>query len=109
MPENDDLPRLYYYLTPVQWMKRGNCVGKGLTDDFFVERGKNVDKEIKAMCNTCPVKGECLNYALDHNIVEGLWGGKTAGQRRKIKRQNYRDKLNAYYNTPVDERGDFPL
>lgn len=104
------LPYLCYHITEVPWMKRGLCNGKHeLTHAFFVPRGQNVPKEIKALCKKCPVKGECLNYALDHNIIEGYWGGKTAGERRKIKRANYRDKLNEYYNTPVEERGDFPL
>jgi hypothetical protein len=38
----------------------------------------------KAACKVCPVRDDCLNYALkweDH----GIWGGLSPAERRKIR------------------------
>ncbi len=41
----------------------------------------------KAVCNTCDVKVECLEYALMTNQDAGVWGGLTEDDRRKIRRE----------------------
>jgi len=46
----------------------------------------------KAVCNTCAVKRECLEYALMTNQDAGIWGGLTEDERRKIRRE--RRKMN---------------
>lgn len=33
------------------------------------------ENKAKEFCSTCPVKGECLNYAVEHGITTGIWGG----------------------------------
>jgi hypothetical protein len=34
------------------------------------------------LCNQCPIKVECLALGMqDENISNGIWGGKTAGER----------------------------
>jgi WhiB family redox-sensing transcriptional regulator len=34
----------------------------------------------KAICESCPVKGECLEYGMSEEW--GIWGGLTAWERR---------------------------
>ncbi len=41
----------------------------------------------KAVCNTCAVQRECLEYALMTNQDAGIWGGLTEDERRKIRRE----------------------
>lgn len=41
--------------------------------------------EQKAVCARCLVRTECLTYALDHGVVEGVWGGATENERRKLR------------------------
>lgn len=59
--------------------------------DFFVERVKGTRNEddprlkAKEVCSTCPVKAECLAYALRNNEQFGVWGGTTSGERRKMR------------------------
>jgi WhiB family redox-sensing transcriptional regulator len=44
-------------------------------------------EEAKAVCRRCPVADWCLQHALTHRIDEGIWGGLTAGERRRIHRR----------------------
>lgn len=38
------------------------------------------------VCNVCPVQMECLNYALNHNLNHGIWGGASERERVRIRR-----------------------
>ena len=42
-----------------------------------------VDKARK-ICNGCPVTEPCLEYALEHRIDHGVWGGCSERERRRI-------------------------
>ena len=37
-----------------------------------------------AVCNACPVKTECLDYGVEHEVY-GIWGGTTPSQRREMR------------------------
>ena len=41
----------------------------------------------KQVCNECPVKDECLDYALETNQDSGIWGGTSEEERRSIRRR----------------------
>jgi WhiB family redox-sensing transcriptional regulator len=41
----------------------------------------------KEVCGVCPVKTDCLDYALETNQDSGIWGGLDEEQRRNIRRQ----------------------
>lgn len=41
----------------------------------------------KAVCDSCPAKAPCLQFALDTNQDSGIWGGTTEDERRAIRRQ----------------------
>lgn len=43
----------------------------------------------KYICSLCPVKKQCLDYALGlpQGQQFGIWGGKTARERKKIKKK----------------------
>lgn len=45
---------------------------------------KSQAAEQKAVCAGCLVRSECLAYALDRGVVEGVWGGATENERRKL-------------------------
>jgi WhiB family transcriptional regulator, redox-sensing transcriptional regulator len=40
----------------------------------------------KAFCRTCPVREECLEFALINNQEAGIWGGLDEDERRKLRR-----------------------
>lgn len=41
----------------------------------------------KQVCGECPVRPECLQYALDTNQDSGIWGGTSEEERREIRRR----------------------
>ncbi|MFD5412451.1 WhiB family transcriptional regulator [Streptomyces nojiriensis] len=50
-------------------------------------------EEAKAVCRRrCPVKEQCLQWALDTNQSEGVWGGLSQGERRAMKRRAARNR-----------------
>jgi WhiB family redox-sensing transcriptional regulator len=50
---------------------------------FFPSDGAGVDKA-RRICATCAVTGQCLEYALEHRIEHGVWGGCSERERRRI-------------------------
>ncbi|HEY6315483.1 MAG TPA: WhiB family transcriptional regulator [Streptosporangiaceae bacterium] len=42
-------------------------------------------EEAKRMCRTCPARIQCLAWALDNGVGEGVWGGTTPDERRVIR------------------------
>ena len=47
-----------------------------------------VIKDAVAICCECPVKLECLKYALNNDERIGVWGGKTPAERRRLSESN---------------------
>ena len=41
----------------------------------------------REVCNQCPVKVDCLEFALETNQDSGIWGGASEEERRMIRRQ----------------------
>ena len=63
---------------------RRACAGQD-TELFFPDRGGRVSRA-RSICARCPVRVECLDYALDHFEV-GVWGGLTEEERRAERRR----------------------
>ena len=65
---------------------------------FFPSDGVGVEVA-RRYCAECPVKMECLEYALEHRIDHGVWGGTSERERRRIARsrraQGTADRANA--------------
>lgn len=38
--------------------------------------------DAKRICNSCPVRTECLEYAIAEDLDHGIWGGTTPQDRR---------------------------
>jgi WhiB family redox-sensing transcriptional regulator len=67
------------------WRQRGAC--RGLDPDVFYPLSDEEAGEAKAICAACPVREPCLEFALDTREAEGIWGGTTARERRRLLRQ----------------------
>ncbi len=72
-------------MTNLSWRQRGAC--RGLDPDTFYPPSDDEAEEAKAVCASCPVREPCLEFALDTREAEGIWGGTTARERRRLLRQ----------------------
>jgi WhiB family redox-sensing transcriptional regulator len=52
---------------------------------FFPEKDTGNAKAAKDVCKGCPVRRECLHYALTYNERFGVWGGMSERERRKLR------------------------
>ena len=55
-------------------------------EDFFRERAGSYPLRIFDLCAVCPVRRECLEWALDNDEKWGVWGAKTPSERDAILR-----------------------
>jgi len=53
---------------------------------FFPSDGVGVEVA-QQICEGCPVRSPCLEYALEHHIDHGVWGGASERERRRIARR----------------------
>lgn len=92
------------------WRVRGNC--RRVNSDVFFpvqtvsrvnEDGTSIDVEIddepaypspqaKNICHHCPVRVDCLNYALAKDIPYGTFGGMSAYQRGLLLKRRSRQR-----------------
>lgn len=66
-------------------MARGSCRSVA-PDVFFPSDGVGVEAA-RRICNACPVKEPCLEYAIIHRVEHGVWGGASERERRRIARR----------------------
>jgi WhiB family redox-sensing transcriptional regulator len=52
--------------------------------DAFFPEGNESAAMAKAICAQCPVKQQCLDYAVETRENDGVWGGLTPAERRKL-------------------------
>jgi WhiB family redox-sensing transcriptional regulator len=67
------------------WAERASC--KDMDPALFFPQ-KPVDVEIWKICKECPVRIECLTFAIENKIDHGVWGGFGERARRRIKRRS---------------------
>lgn len=62
------------------WQFDANC--NDSDHNLFFSESKAKIVLAQKICEPCPVKGECLKFALDEKIEHGIFGGLTPQQRK---------------------------
>lgn len=70
------------------WRQRAAC--RGLDADIFYPTSDEEAEEAKAICGTCNVRQLCLEQAITQRERDGIWGGLTERERRRLIRQRRR-------------------
>jgi len=70
------------------WRLRGAC--NGLDPAIFYPDSEDKADVAVAICAECAVRSMCLEYAVTRREKEGIWGGATERERRRIVRQRRR-------------------
>jgi len=90
------VPHLSLHLPP-EWVSDALCAQTD-PEVFYPQVGGST-RRAKSVCAACPVLAECRNYALATGELDGVWGGLSENDRRRIRRQARRTGV------PVTEVG----
>ncbi|MGH8328620.1 MAG: WhiB family transcriptional regulator [Steroidobacteraceae bacterium] len=77
-----NLTEFLHTLELPEFMSRGVCAETD-PEAFFPDKGDST-AAAKRVCAGCPVRAECLEYALQRGERYGVWGGTSERQRRAI-------------------------
>jgi WhiB family redox-sensing transcriptional regulator len=75
------------------WQFDAACRGEDsslfFAPNYFEKRGEKEGREAKAkaLCARCPVRDECLEYAIQIRETHGIWGGLNVMERRQLLRE----------------------
>jgi len=75
------------------WQFEAACRGEDsalfFAPGYFERREERAARELraKALCDRCPVRETCLEFALAVNESHGVWGGLNEQERRQLLRQ----------------------
>lgn len=72
---------------PGPWVRQAACAG--LPTSYFFSDDPDDVKLALAVCRPCPVRDDCAAYALAIPILDGVWGGMTEADRRRIVRRRH--------------------
>jgi WhiB family redox-sensing transcriptional regulator len=81
IPEASDL--VVDVSIPQGWRLHAACIDISNPDVFFPAVGHSAD-EARAICRRCPVKDDCLSFAVRQRIPYGIWGGMNYNERRDL-------------------------
>lgn len=70
------------------WRDKGAC--RGIDPEVFYPVEDTDAEQAKSVCAVCAVRQACLEHALTAREKEGVWGGATERERRRIIRQRRR-------------------
>lgn len=69
----------------LSWRDAARCAQSD-AELFFPEKGGS-NRIAKRICRACPVRAECLEFALGTGEEFGIWGGLSEIERRRLLRQ----------------------
>jgi len=74
----------------LSWRRAGACRGLDPGLFFPIDDTSPDARRAKAVCAGCAVRDRCLDHALGYREHDGIWGGLTEAERRRIIRQRRR-------------------
>ncbi len=79
----------------MSWQDRAACAGMDVLLFFGPDGEPRREREIReakarAVCASCPVQAQCLDYALENSILRGIWGGLNEEERARERRRRAR-------------------
>lgn len=81
-----------YSQSSEEWFKSASCSRED-PEMFFPQRAKSkAEADAMQVCRECPVRQECLDYALEHEERFGVWGGVSERERKAMLRRRSREQ-----------------
>lgn len=75
----------------LEWQRSALCAkpSNRKTIDWFFDSDINKKYAAKNMCFQCPVRKQCLQWALEHRQIWGIWGGRDDIEIRRALSVSY--------------------
>lgn len=70
-----------------EWHQEAACADPQTPPDLFFPESGSRPSRAKSICADCPVRADCLRWALDNYEPHGIWGGYTPQERRTLLRR----------------------
>jgi WhiB family transcriptional regulator, redox-sensing transcriptional regulator len=77
----------------MNWRAAGACLSADPDLFFPISSAGPAEKQIsraKMICADCDVRQQCLEFAMSHDQVYGIWGGTTPEDRQRERRRQRR-------------------
>lgn len=86
----------------LEWQREALCASPDNKEavDWFFSKKFEEKYQAKNLCFLCPVRQNCLQWALEHRQIWGIWGGKDEIELRRA--------LSVSYNGEETRRRRFP-
>lgn len=69
----------------IRWLNGSQLCAQADPEMWFADDLESMEKAI-AICNQCPLREPCLEYAIEHQ-VQGIWGGTVEVVRKSIRKK----------------------
>lgn len=69
------------------WQDDAACRDHPYPDVFFAPSKAEQRAAARMVCDRCPVRSECLDYAIRAREAHGVWGGVTEDDLRSLTRR----------------------
>lgn len=79
-------------LRHLRWQLDAAC--NGMDRELFFSAERDDLAPLRAVCASCPVQQDCLDYANEHRLL-GFWGGATETERKRQRRRERRAQADA--------------
>ena len=83
-PNEPDWPSLVGLFARPSWMADAACRGEG-HGKYVIDVRHAPAEAVLATCADCPVRKDCLAYAMAQPDAVGVWGGTTERERRAMR------------------------
>jgi WhiB family redox-sensing transcriptional regulator len=86
----------------LEWQRDALCADPNNKEsvDWFFSKDPTEKYSAKNMCFECPVRSQCLQWALEHRQIWGIWGGRDEVDIRRT--------LSVSYNGEETRRRRYP-
>ncbi len=74
----------------LDWKSDAAC--RTVDTSIFFPESETAAAPALAVCARCPVRDQCLDFALETRQHDGIWGGATETERRRLRRTRSRSR-----------------
>lgn len=94
-------------MQPPTWAAAAACAADDVDPELFFPYDSDHAgaAAAKAVCETCPVRRQCLAWALT-NPVHGVWGGTTPAERAALQRTHGLPRKALFTSSESEHRDD---